>query len=55
MIREKIKESMYAREHLRLVMNLDFTKPTAKMIEMAKKNNFDVNDPQVLAEFKKIQ
>lgn len=45
MIREKIKESMYAREHLRLVMNLDFNKPTQKMLDMAKKNNIDVNDP----------
>lgn len=36
LVKEKIKETMYAREHLRLVMNLDFDKPTPKLIEMAK-------------------
>jgi hypothetical protein len=55
LVRDKIKETMYAREHLRLVMNLDFTKPTEKMLEMAKKNNINCNDPAVIAEFKKIQ
>jgi hypothetical protein len=31
MMKEKIKETKYAKEHLKLVMNLDFTKPTEKM------------------------
>ena len=55
LVREKIRETIYAREHLRLVMNLDFTKPTDKMREMAQKNNINVNDPAVIAEYKKIQ
>jgi hypothetical protein len=55
MIKEKIKEVKYAKEHLKLVMNLDFTKPTQKMIEMAKLNNISLSDPIIISEFKKIQ
>ena len=55
LVKEKIKETMYAREHLRLVMNLDFTKPTQKLREMAATNKIDLNDPDTIAEFKKIQ
>lgn len=55
MMKEKIKETKYAKEHLKLVMNLDFTKPTEKMKEMARKNNIDCDNPQVIQEFKKIQ
>jgi len=36
MMKEKIKETKYAKEHLKLVLNLDFTKPTEKMKEMAR-------------------
>ena len=39
MMKTKIKETKYAKEHLKLVMNLDFKRPTAKMIKMAKANN----------------
>ena len=53
-MKDKIKETKYAKEHLKLVMSLDFTRPTAKMIEMAEKNNIDLNDPKVIEEFKKI-
>ena len=35
-MKEKIKETKYAKEHLKLVMNLDFEKPTEKMVKMAK-------------------
>lgn len=35
MMKEKIMETKYAKEHLKLVMNLDFTQPTAKMIKLA--------------------
>lgn len=55
LMKAKIKETKYAKQHLKLVMNLDFNKPTPKMIEMAKTNNIDLNDPKVLEEFKKIQ
>ena len=51
---EKIKETKYAKEHLKLVMSLDFEKPTQKMVEMAKTNNIDLNDPMIVEEFKKI-
>jgi len=53
-MKEKIKETKYAKEHLRMVVNLDFTKPTEKMRELARKNNIKCDDPKVLAEFKKI-
>jgi hypothetical protein len=36
-------------------MNLDFTKPTAKLIDMAQKNNIDLTDPNVIEEFQRIQ
>ena len=55
MIKDKIKETKYAKEHLKLVMNLDFTKPTQKMIDMAQTNNININDPIIINEFKKIQ
>ena len=51
----KIKETKYAKEHLKLVMNLDFTKPTEKMKELARNNNINCDDPVVIEEFKKIQ
>ena len=54
-MKEKIKETKYAKEHLKLVMNLDFEKPTPKMIKMAKQNKINLKDPQVIGEFKKIQ
>ena len=54
MMKTKIKETKYAKQHLRLVMALDFTKPTPEMIEMGKKNKIDLKDPQVIAEFKKM-
>jgi hypothetical protein len=54
LVKEKVKETMYAREHLKLVMNLDFDKPTEKLRDMAKTNNIDLNDPQTIEEFKKI-
>ena len=54
MMKEKIKETKYAKEHLRLVMNLDFTKPSQKLKDMAKENKIDLTNPSVLNEFKKI-
>lgn len=42
MLRQKIKEIKYAKEHLKLVMNLDFTKPTKKMLTIAKQTNINI-------------
>mmetsp|Transcript_3559 Transcript_3559/g.6062 ORF Transcript_3559/g.6062 Transcript_3559/m.6062 type:complete len:151 (-) Transcript_3559:577-1029(-) len=53
-VREKLIETKYAKEHLKMVMNMDFTKPTPKMLKMAKENNINLNDPGVIEEFKKI-
>ena len=47
-MKEKIKETKYAKEHLKLVMNMDFTKPTQKMIEMAERNNINLDDPKII-------
>ena len=55
LMKDKIKETKYAKEHLKLVMNLDFTKPTQKLILLAEKNQIDLKDPKVVEEFKKIQ
>lgn len=54
MIRLKLEEALFAKEHLFHVMNLDFSKPTSKLREMARKNKIDLNDPQVIEEFKRI-
>jgi len=54
MVREKIKETKYAKEHLKLVMNLDFKRPTEKMLKLARDNNIDLESQAVLNEFKKL-
>ena len=54
MIKKKIEETRYAKEHLLHVMNLDFTKPTEKMRKLAIEHNIDLTDPIVIKEFKKI-
>ena len=54
MIKDKIKETKYAKEHLKLVMNLDFEKPTEKMLKLARDNNIDLKSNAVLNEFRKL-
>ena len=44
-IKSKLEESLYAKEHLLHVMNLDFSKPTLKMREMAATHNINLKDP----------
>jgi hypothetical protein len=36
-------------------MNLDFSRPTQKLRDMAIKNNIDLRDTTVIEEFKRIQ
>jgi NurA-like 5'-3' nuclease len=55
MIKEKLVEALYAKEHLLHVMNLDFSKPTQKMIKIAAEHHIDLKDPTIIAEFRKIQ
>ena len=50
-----IREIKFAKEHLIRVMNMDFSRPTQKMLTMATKSNIDLNDPKVIEEFKIIQ
>ena len=45
----------FAKEHLIRVMNMDFERPTQKMIDMAEQANIDLKDPKVIEEFKMIQ
>ena len=54
-IKQKIKEMKFAKEHLTLVMNLDFTRPTQKMKDMAENAGIDLKDPKIIEEFKIIQ
>lgn len=35
-VKQKLEEALFAKEHLFHVMNLDFSKPTAKLREMAR-------------------
>jgi len=54
-VKQKLEEAVFAKEHLYHVMNLDFGRPTAKLIEMARKNHIDLGDSQVIEEFRRIQ
>jgi hypothetical protein len=36
-------------------MNLDFDRPSSKMLELAKEANVDLKDEQMLQEFKLVQ
>ena len=54
-VKQKLEEAVFAKEHLHHVMNLDFGRPTPKLIEMARKNNIDLGDQQVIEEFRRIQ
>lgn len=53
-VKDKLREIKYAKEHLVHVMNLDFTRPTDKMKQMALKANINLSDPNVIEEFKLI-
>lgn len=55
MVKEKLEEALFAKEHLFHVMNLDFSRPTQKLRDMAIKNNIDLKDTTVIEEFKRIQ
>ena len=52
---ESLQQMKFAREHLVHIMNMDFTKPTKKLRDMAKEGNIDLTDPKVLEEFKVMQ
>eukprot|EP00352_Strombidinopsis_acuminata_P001973 CAMPEP_0176404430 /NCGR_PEP_ID=MMETSP0126-20121128/50861_1 /TAXON_ID=141414 ORGANISM="Strombidinopsis acuminatum, Strain SPMC142" /NCGR_SAMPLE_ID=MMETSP0126 /ASSEMBLY_ACC=CAM_ASM_000229 /LENGTH=98 /DNA_ID=CAMNT_0017783221 /DNA_START=1055 /DNA_END=1351 /DNA_ORIENTATION=+ len=54
-IKKKIVEMQYAKEHLLMVMNFDFDRPSARMKEMANKNKINLKDESVIEEFKLIQ
>jgi hypothetical protein len=53
-VREKVKEMKFAQQHLVQVMNLDFERPTEKMVNMAAEASIDLKDSRVLMEFKLI-
>jgi hypothetical protein len=47
-VKIKIEEAKFAKEHFSLIMNLDFERPTKKMVEMAREHNINLKDPAVL-------
>jgi len=53
-VKQKLEEALFAKEHLYHVMNLDFTRPTQKLRDMAVRNNIDLRDPAVVEEFQRI-
>lgn len=55
LLRGKIKEMKFAKEHLLLTLNLDFKRPTMKMKSFAEKSNIDLDDPKVHEEFEIMQ
>lgn len=44
----------FAQKNIYLVMNLDFDKPSARMIQMAREANVDLKDKKMLQEFKSV-
>lgn len=54
-VKAKIKEMKFAQKHLNLVMNLNFDRPSPKMLEMAKEANVDLKDEAMVQEFKLVQ
>jgi len=44
-MKDKIRETKYAKEHLKMVMSMDFTRPTEKMRKMAEEHKFSLTDP----------
>jgi hypothetical protein len=44
LVKQKLEEAIFAKTHLYHVMNLDFSKPTQKLKDMARKNRIDLND-----------
>ena len=49
-----IQEIKFAKQHLIRVMNMDFTRPTQKMLNMASNSKINLHDPKVIDEFKII-
>lgn len=53
-IKKKIKEMKFSKEHLNLVLNLDFNRPSEKMTELAIAAGVDLKDGRMLQEFKLV-
>ena len=53
-MKSRVKEMKFSKEHLNLVLNLDFNKPSKKLIELAKAANVDLKDANMLEEFKLV-
>jgi hypothetical protein len=47
-IKTKIKEMKFSKEHLNLVLNLDFNRPSKKMAELARAAGVDLKDGRML-------
>lgn len=45
---------MYAKEHIKIVMNMDFQQPNEKMKNMAAEHGVDIRDPRFSHDFRKI-
>ena len=43
-VKKKLKDMKYHRKHLHMVMNLNFNKPSATMLEKAKEAKIDLKD-----------
>ena len=54
-MKKKLAEAKFQREHLIMVMNLDFTKPTDKMKQIAVKTKINLEDERIIDEFRVIQ
>jgi len=50
----QLKDTMYAKEHIKIVMNMDFQQPNEKMQKMAAEHGVDIRDPTFAHDFRKI-
>jgi len=54
-IKLKIADIKFAKQHLVMVMSMDFARPTPHMKKQAIESNIDLKDERVIDEFKAIQ
>ena len=55
LLKDRCKEVKFCKAHFQETFNMDLTRPTQAMKDKAQKHNIDLNDPQVIDEFKCMQ
>ena len=53
--RDRLVDTMYSKEHLKMVMNMDFLQPREKMKKIIADFGVDIRSEGVQSEFRKMQ